>query len=65
MQAKSFPVQVVRIEEDAYRDVYTKIKVGQSQIDVRLQRGVKQGDPLSPVLFNAVMERQLLTLKET
>lgn len=64
LAAKGLSEQVIRIVEDSYRDVHTSIKVGSAAVDVFLQRGVKQGDPLSPFLSNTVMEPLLHKLQK-
>uniref|UniRef100_A0A6M2DYL2 Putative reverse transcriptase n=1 Tax=Xenopsylla cheopis TaxID=163159 RepID=A0A6M2DYL2_XENCH len=38
-----------------YNGVSTTMKVGKDSFNINLLRGVKQGDPLSPLLFNIVM----------
>jgi hypothetical protein len=55
LRKKGLPELVVRLVEDCYENVHTVI--------MRLQRGVKQGDPLSPLLLNAVLEPLLLQLE--
>lgn len=47
---KGFPEFVIRLVEDSYKDVDTTIKCSGFEHNIRLQRGVKQDDPLSPFL---------------
>jgi hypothetical protein len=49
---------------DAYKDVNTKIEQGTEEVPKKVKRGVKQGNPLSPFIFNAVTEPFLLQLEE-
>ena len=45
---------------DAYSNATTTIQCGPTKVEhVRLARGVKQGDPLSPILFNMVIDELL------
>ena len=46
-----------------YNDCYTNISCGDIKIEnIHLSRGVKQGDPLSPILFNMMMGELIDTL---
>ena len=46
------------IVEDIYTDSTTRVKIGKTQTDVvECRRGVKQGCPLSPILFDLAMEQ--------
>jgi hypothetical protein len=63
LRKKGLPELVVRLVEDSYKDVHTIIKNKEDVIEIKLQRGVKQGDPLFPLLFNLVMEPMLTALK--
>jgi hypothetical protein len=60
---KGLPEPVVRLVEDSYKDLHTNIKQGTVEVSLKLQRGVKQGDPLSPFIYIAVLEPLLRQLE--
>jgi len=49
---------------DLYTDFRTKLQVGKRPLEVQVQRGVVQGDPLSCILFNIVMERVIKAMPQ-
>jgi Reverse transcriptase (RNA-dependent DNA polymerase) len=46
-----------------YENISTNIKFGNTMVHIRLQRGVKQWDPMSPLLFNIILD-PILARKE-
>lgn len=50
------PAGIIRLFEDMYIGNTTVLSTDPDQSIVRLNRGVLQGDPLSPILFNLVMD---------
>lgn len=49
--------------EDSYRNLTTRLRVkGQLSKPIRVGQGVRQGHPMSPVLFNAVIDWSLAAL---
>lgn len=49
---------------ELYKNCYTNIRLGEQTRRVHIRRGVRQGDPLSVHLFNAVMDMSLKTIDE-
>ena len=55
----------IRLVENAYKNCSTRVRTGDGYTkDIAIRVGVKQGDPLSPLLFNLAIDPLLCTLEE-
>jgi hypothetical protein len=64
LRRKGIPETIINLISDAYKDIHTNIKQGSIKVPMNIKRGVKQGDPMSPFNFNAVLEPLLLQLEK-
>jgi hypothetical protein len=60
---KGVPEYVAKLIRGSYNNVRTTITSGTSEVPAEIKRGVEQGDPLSPFIFNALLEPPLLELE--
>jgi hypothetical protein len=60
---KMIPKHVTTFIRTLYEGIKTVIKQGSREVPIQIKRGVKQGNPLSPLLFNSVLEPLILKLE--
>ncbi|KAK0422706.1 hypothetical protein QR680_007735 [Steinernema hermaphroditum] len=49
------PVQIVNLLQNIYSQASSHIRLGEERVPINIQRGVRQGDTISPKLFTAVL----------
>ncbi|NXN20316.1 PO21 protein, partial [Indicator maculatus] len=66
LDKKGLDRHIVALIKDLYDNIHTAIKTKKGQTDsIWIRTGVKQGDPMSPLLFNLCIDPLLCTLEES
>lgn len=66
MNVLRYPTELIQVVKDLYTEASMMIQTGKNQLTkpVLLKKGVKQGCPLSPLLFNLCIQPMLERLNE-
>jgi endonuclease/exonuclease/phosphatase family metal-dependent hydrolase len=64
LEDQQVPIGYIRVLKDLYREQHARVKTDRLSRSFQIQRGTKQGDPLSSLLFNAVLEKVMRRAKE-
>lgn len=65
LRERGLDQHMVDILSDSYKNVHTYIEVGRESLSIAIKVGVKQGDPISPLLFNLLLDPLITTLEKT
>jgi hypothetical protein len=65
LECSGAPGLLVDYVRDLYENFKTEVKYGREAIKTPINRGVLQGDPMSPILFNLVIDQILRALPES
>ena len=65
LEDQRVPIGYIRVLKDLYREQHARVKTDRLSRSFQIQRGAKQGDPLSSLLFNAVLEKVMRRAKNT
>ena len=64
LQEMNFPNEVLELINDSYANGTTKVRIGSKETDpINIHKGVKQGCPMSPLIFNFCMNPLLTKLE--
>ncbi|XP_078051849.1 uncharacterized protein LOC144477995, partial [Augochlora pura] len=65
LKCKGIPAMIRKYIRGMYLNCQTEIKAKSGSVKVTQKRGVKQGDPLSPLLFNTIIDPIIDHINET
>lgn len=60
-----FPKPFIEYVKSLYAESTTSLQYNSTETILKIRQGVLQGDPLSPLLFNAIMDRAIKSIPET
>uniref|UniRef100_UPI003D81C635 R2 retrotransposon protein n=1 Tax=Platysternon megacephalum TaxID=55544 RepID=UPI003D81C635 len=65
LQERGLDQHIVNIIEDSYKKIHTRMEVGTERTPpIEIKVGVKQGDPMSPLLFNLAIDPLITALEK-
>jgi hypothetical protein len=63
LHRKGVPLFICRLIRNSYKGIESTITHGAAKVPIKIKRGVKQGDPLSPLIFNLILEPLITELQ--